>query len=128
MTIKNIGFYNSQLWDWGFLDGCFSGTKIKVTDIDGFVERNGKFLVIETKSHNATIPTGQDIMFKKMVATGLFAVLIIWGEANKPEKCELRLKEKIYQYNPVESAFIQRLVHGWFKSVNKITTDRISHD
>jgi hypothetical protein len=119
MTINNKDFYTSQLWDWGFLDQCFDGTKIKVTDIDGFVERNGKFLLIECKSHNALIPTGQDIMFKKMIATQLFTVLILWGEANKTERCELRTKDKTYFYPDANNAFIQRLVHGWFKSVNR---------
>lgn len=119
MTIKNKYFYASQLWNWGFLDQCFEGTKIKVTDIDGFVERNGKFLLIECKSHNAVIPTGQEIMFKRMVETGLFTILIIWGEANKPERCELRIKEKTYPYKNADDVFIQRLVHGWFKSATK---------
>jgi hypothetical protein len=118
MTIKSPAFYNTQLWDWGFLDQCFEGTKIRATDIDGFVERHGKFLVIECKSHNAAIPTGQDIMFKNMIATGLFTVLIIWGEANKPERCELRLKDKTYNYSKVDKVYIQRLVHGWFASVS----------
>lgn len=119
MTIRNPAFYQSNVWDWGFLDQCFTGTKIKVTDIDGFVERNGKFLVIECKSHNASIPAGQDIMFKKMIETGLFCVMIIWGDANKPEKCELRMKDKTYKYETTDTVFIQRLVHGWFASVSK---------
>lgn len=119
MTIKNAEFYNTNIWDWGFLDGCFGETRIRVTDIDGFVERKGKFLVIECKSHNSSIPTGQDIMFKKMTETGLFCVLIIWGDANKPEKCELRIKDKIYKYESSDTAFIQQIVRKWFASVNK---------
>ena len=119
MTIRNMEFYNTQIWDWGFLNQCFEGTKIKVTDIDGFVERNGKFLLIECKSHNAVVPAGQDIMFKKMIATGLFTILVIWGDANKPERCEIRTSEKVYVYQNVDTVFIQRLVHGWFCSVNK---------
>ena len=119
MTIRNTQNYMSQLWDWGFLDQCFEGTKIKVTDIDGFVERNGKFLLLECKSHDALIPMGQDIMFKKMISTGLFTVLVLWGEANKPERCELRTSSKTYIYPNADVSFIQKLVHGWFISVNK---------
>lgn len=119
MAIKNFEFYNSQLWNWGFLDQCFEETKIRVTDIDGFVERNGKFLLIECKSHNAPIPMGQNIMFKKMLETKLFTILLIWGDANKPVRCELWTNDKQYKYDHADLIFIQRLVHGWFKSVNK---------
>ena len=50
MTINDPVKFCAGLWDWGILNGCFGDTLIKPTDIDGFVERNGKFLFFETKS------------------------------------------------------------------------------
>jgi hypothetical protein len=119
MTIKNIDYFISQIWDWGFLDKCFGKTRIKVTDIDGFVERNGNFLVIECKSHDAKIPTGQSIMFSEMVKTGLFVVLIVWGEVNKPERALAMWNDKRKEYEPfTQSRFIE-FVENWFIYANK---------
>ena len=66
MTIKNLEAFVENLWDWGFLDECFPGTRIRVTDIDGLVERNGHFLLIEAKSPGKDIPTGQRILFDRL--------------------------------------------------------------
>jgi len=118
MTIRNKEWYKEQLWDWGFLDDCFKPTKIKVTDIDGFVERNGLFLVIETKSHDANIPFGQQIMFENMIKTGLFTVLIIWGEANQPEKAKIFTRKIIKLFNPADENIIRLLVEKWFNYAN----------
>lgn len=110
----------NSIWDWGFLDGCFSNTGIKVSDLDGIVERNGRFLVFETKSPGADIPTGQAIMFESMVATGLFNVMLIWGKPSTPERI------RIYTpHNPegleleATSDMVQAIVKGWFKDINK---------
>jgi len=118
MTIRDTDNYLSQLWDWGFFDECFLPTRIKVTDIDGFVERNKKFLVIETKSHNAPVPMGQQIMFDNMIKTGLFTVLVIWGEANYPEKCLLITRKIKKEYNPVTAFELVELVKKWFRYAN----------
>ena len=89
MTIQNTDLFMSGLWDWAILDGCFGGTKIKPTDIDGFIERNGKFLVIETKRTGAMLKNGQMIMFKSMIKTGVFTVVIVWGMKNCPTEMQV---------------------------------------
>lgn len=119
MTINNLENYLSQLWDWGFLDPCFGATQIKVTDIDGFVERNGKFLVIECKSHDSEIPKGQDIMFKAMGRTGLFTILVIWGEKNKPERCKLLTRKGEFVYLDVNENKIKKIVADWYQYANE---------
>ena len=114
MTIRNLDVYVSQLWDWGFLDSCFGGTKIRVSDLDGIVERNGYFLIIEAKSSGARIPTGQKIMFDKFAAMPKCAVLVVWGEPNKPEMMQL-------WGEPQREATIrdvQDVVTGWFERAN----------
>jgi len=64
--------------DWGFLDSSFSN-KIRVGDIDGIVEANGKILILEWKTTGYEIPKGQEIMFKKISPPGQITVIVIWG-------------------------------------------------
>lgn len=73
------------LWDWAILDGCFGTSNIHPTDMDGLVERKGKFLLIETKSPNKAVPEGQAIMFNHLLKTGVFTIIVVWGETDKPE-------------------------------------------
>lgn len=115
MTINNIDYYTDQLWDWGFLNECFGGSSIKVSDIDGIVKRHGKFLVIECKSHNAEVPAGQAIMFNRMVRTGLFTVLVIWGDANRPERCRLLTKKGTVEHSVANEWKIKQIVSNWYE-------------
>lgn len=115
MTIRNLDKYVANLWDWGFLDGCFSGTRIRVSDLDGIVERNGEFLVIEAKSAGAPIPKGQAIMFERMVRTGRHTVFVFWGQPSTPERM------RVYSAKfPAGTEFetdldgARRLVAAWF--------------
>lgn len=86
MTINNAETFVKSLWDWSCLDGCFGDTKIKPTDIDGFVERNNLFLIIETKLLGVQIPHGQMITFDRLIKTGYFTIFIVWGNPGKPEE------------------------------------------
>lgn len=85
MTIRNFHHYQEGVWDWAILDGCFGNTKITPTDIDGCVERNGKFLILETKRPGADMPTGQEVALKRMVVNG-FTVIVLWGKTSHPEE------------------------------------------
>lgn len=118
MTIRNLEYYVENLWDWTFLDDCFGDTHIKVGDQDGFVERKGKFLVIECKSHDDIIPQGQEIMFNSMIRTGLFTVLVIWGEKNRPERCRLLTKKGEFVYLDADLERIKKIVQEWFRYAN----------
>jgi len=89
MTLYNKDAFMRNLWDWGILDGCFGDSHIRPTDVDGLVERNGKFLLLEAKSSGKEIPQGQQIMFNNLVKTGIFTVIIIWGQPDKPEKIQI---------------------------------------
>ncbi len=88
VTINDPKKFVAGLWDWGCLDSCFPG-RMKVTDIDGFLERNSKFLVLETKGKGVPVPKGQEIMFKNMQKTGLFTVVIVWGEPGSPSEMQV---------------------------------------
>lgn len=89
VSINNPQLFMEGFWDWGILDGCFGETRIKPTDIDGFVERNGNFLVLETKKQGVKIEYGQQKTFNELLLTGKFTVLVIWGQKDKPEALKL---------------------------------------
>lgn len=115
MTINNPQQYCNSLWDWGCLDGCFGVTRIKPTDIDGLIERNGYFLAIETKLPGVDIPQGQTIMFQGLIETGYFMILIVWGHPGRPLKLKLISKEWTRDYNNSDLEKMRGLVNWWFK-------------
>jgi hypothetical protein len=124
MTINDMDKFTSSLWDWKFLDNCFQGTRIKVSDIDGIVERKGQFLVIECKNPNVPIPVGQKIMFDNMAKTGFFTVIVVWGEKNKPEKMKILCKNKNglfveKDYEEIDEEKLKKTVGAWYATVNK---------
>lgn len=89
MTINNPDKYMAGVWDWAILDGCFGQTRIKPTDIDGMVERNGNFLFLETKAPGAALPQGQEIALKQLVRSDGDVVMVVWGEQNKPVQLQV---------------------------------------
>ena len=64
--------------DLTVLDECFPG-RIAMTDVDGLVEINGRFLFIEWK-RRGDVPAGQRIMFERMTRHPEFTVLVIIGD------------------------------------------------
>jgi hypothetical protein len=69
-------------WDWSFLDAeCWKPTRIEVSDIDGFIERNGHFLVLEGERQRE-LSTAKRIAYDAMIRTGLFHVLVMWGDCS----------------------------------------------
>lgn len=114
MTINDPKLYLQGVWDWGFLDLCFGQTKIKITDIDGMVERNGFFLMFETKKAGVNIPQGQKIMFRNFSNNGNH-VLVIWGYQSDSIHDLLWIYptgEKYY-YDKSKD-FIQKIVKKWY--------------
>jgi len=61
---------------------CFPGA-IGLSDLDGFVEYQNKFLILEWKSFLGDIPTGQRIAFERFssVGDGTITVIGIVGNA-----------------------------------------------
>lgn len=128
-NIRDLEGFIGSYWDWEFLNKCFT-RGIKVSDIDGIVERNGFFLVLETKRPTAGQPTGQRILFEQMVRTGKFVVIYIWGEPNEPDTISHIevIKPKVWGQ---EGGFITsgkrisseehlvKVVKSWYKKANK---------
>ncbi len=119
MTIENERAFLDGIWDWAILDGCFGETRIKPTDIDGLVERNGHFLMLECKSPGVPVKQGQAMMLNRAVTTGFFTAMIVWGEQNKPEKLHIIGAMGNIEINPCDTALFRHYVSLWFDRVNQ---------
>lgn len=115
MTINNPDAFCAGLWDWSILDGCFGETKIKPTDVDGFVERHGKFLWLETKAPGASIPHGQMLTFLALQKLQVFTIMVIWGEKNAPVEIQLMTRHEIRDKEKCDVTKLQKLVSNWYK-------------
>ena len=113
MTINNAELYMAGVWDWAILDGCFGQTRIRPTDVDGLIERNGKCLFIETKKPGAPIPYGQALLHRALVQAG-FSVVLVWGETNTPSKIKLLTPHASKIYEPADIEAFRALVCQWF--------------
>ncbi len=117
MTIKNQTAFMDGIWDWGILSGCFGDTQIAPTDIDGFVERNGKFLILETKAPGVEVKTGQEITFNALVRIAGAVVIVIWGNRGNPERIKVysQKEPKGKEYDNADMSTLRWLVKTWFQ-------------
>lgn len=113
--------YVENLWDWGFLRKYLGNFGIEPTDLDGIIERNGRFLLLEAKSPGAKIPGGQRFMFDNLVKMkcpycdqdiNLYEVLVIWGKPNQPEQMQMwRIQSTPV---PASVSAVQKVVGDWY--------------
>lgn len=117
MNIRDVDKFRETFWDWTSFNECFSPTKIRITDIDGAVERGGYFLFIETKLPGEEIPLGQRLMYDALARLPRCHILIIWGKPNQPEAFQWwgtglpKTKGSL--------TTVQSLIRRWFAHVNK---------
>lgn len=115
MTIENPKAYLAGVWDWAILQGCFGKSRIMPTDLDGFVEHKGRFLLLEAKASGADLTMGQRIAFSALRDTGLFTIIIVWGETNKPERMELWTSEKKFDPESIDLTRLRDIVLQWYE-------------
>jgi hypothetical protein len=110
---------NDGVFDWEWTAGCFGETKITPMDIDGFVERNGQFIVFETKDVGVPVKGGQEIALKRLHSIGRFTIVIIHGKII-PETAEVWYpKSKSVRYfSGVDE--IRNLVSRWYVWADKL--------
>lgn len=101
-TIRNQEFFDGSLpagfdgiWDWSFLNKhyCFGvGTSITPMDLDAIIERNGRFIVFETKGSIVDsygnispipIPKGQQLTLAALFKLGCVTQVIIRCDVGK---------------------------------------------
>jgi hypothetical protein len=114
MTIRNLDAFIAGIWDWAILNGCFGSTRIAPTDIDGMVERNGQFLVLEAKGPGVPLTKGQSLTLASLQRTGLFTVIVVWGNPGQPEKIRVMTPKKTIDVNPADLTTLRGWVANWF--------------
>lgn len=116
-NIRNIDNFMNSLWPWDLFNECFT-RGIRFSDIDGIVERNSRFLIVEGKQKGASIPKGQRIMLENLVRTGYFFVLILWGEPGEPRKYQVFGPSVNLPKQDCDLDIIKNFIKGWYKWAN----------
>ena len=106
---------------WEFLKGAF-GPSIMPMDMDAVIERNGYFLVIETKNNeNVAIPYGQKLSLKTLAKTGYFSVMILYGKSpDKITSYQLWYGDKEYTVKPADAEMVYSRCSSWYSYVNSL--------
>ena len=117
MTIRNIDKFVDSIQDWAILDGCFGSTRIKPSDIDGFVERRGVCLFLEGKGIGVPLTSGQAIAFLTLAKQGN-TIIVFWGKDR-----DIRRMRVIRPDDPgiVQNASLEDLrreVTAWYQKAN----------
>lgn len=122
-NITNLRSHNNFInshWDWTPFNPCFvtaSGqqTRIRISDIDGSVERNGHFLIMETKRPGEEMKEGQKRYLRASVRR-MDAVLVLHGHPNMPDKLFFYRPntDQPQIINPCVLSDALRVVKGWF--------------
>lgn len=114
-NIRNLDLYRAQLWDWSILNGCFGNTKIRVTDVDGMVERNGRFLFFETKQPSVmSIPRGQMMAYERLMRRGGAVFFVVWGQPGSPEAVQVTTQHGTLPPQPCDLRGLRALTYRWF--------------
>jgi hypothetical protein len=109
-NLRSRQAFADRAWDWEFLNDCFAPSRIRISDLDGIVERHGEFLIIEAKPAGQQIPKGQEILLDKLVARG-FTVLVLYGEVNEPTA----MQHWPAAPKPTTESAIQQFVREWWQ-------------
>jgi hypothetical protein len=113
MPIRDAKAYVASLWNWKCLLGCF-GPKILPTDIDGFVERGGHFLFLETKLPKVPVPIGQGLAFDRLVELPPITLIYIWGRPEVPEKLRYIDGRLDRVYDPADLHMLRAFCCRWW--------------
>ncbi len=119
-NIKDWEKFAESQWDWTIFNDCFlvelsKDIGIRISDIDGHVERKGHWLRIEG-TEKLEMSGGQLKSIRRDVDRGT-TVLIIIGPANEPN--EMRIyrpfdkEPKVFRIRGITR--IQQFITGWFR-------------
>jgi hypothetical protein len=115
MTLHSPNIYNNSHWEFSNFDECFEPSKIKLSDIDGIVERRGHFIVLETKKPSVkSLPVGQFRMYNAMNAIGCFTILIVWGNVNSPIRYEIWDENRNKTNKECDMKELCSIIRKWF--------------
>ena len=121
---KPAGFDN--VFNWDFLLPAFEGTNIQPMDIDAIIERNGRFIIFETKDEGVKIPKGQQITLERLVllGKGKIHLMVLNGKSHKDISA---VEEWYYNKGKCEinkslgdADYVLDRVTKWFKWANSL--------
>lgn len=117
MTIRSLTAFTDAVWDWSMLDGCFGNSHIRPSDVDGEVECNGQFLVLEGKGLNGTISDGQARTIEAKRRQGNFTTIVFWGQPRCLQVERMRVVTFWDAGKVVEatSEDLRRVVADWYR-------------
>lgn len=116
-NIRSVEKFRQAFWEWAPYNSCFisaegQATGIRISDIDGHVERNGHFLWIET-SEKQDISIGQMRSIKRRAARG-DTVVILQGKPNAPEFIQIfRPYEENSRRYVCDAKMVAVFFRGW---------------
>ena len=126
--IQNWDEFRKSLWNWRPLAPCFP-RGIEPTDIDGFVELGGYFLVLEGKASGVPLKEGQLRTFQRMyrwnkTVPNLFTIIVIWGAAHKEQIDQLQF----WPNQPFKAGWpqLRSYVKAWADNVEHETTNEFA--
>ena len=120
----------AEHWDWGPLYGAFEvngKNTISPSDLDCIIERNGYFLVLETKNPGEKMSTGQArALFELARMEPRFFVFVVHGKRNEPTHWRRVLPSlseptKEVRYGPTRIGgwpALYDLANRWFRWAN----------
>ena len=75
-NIRSVVSYLRSMPDWTEFNSCFEPSKIRISDIDGIVERKGEFLVLDMKSPQVPMSQGQMMLYRAMQQKKMTVVIV----------------------------------------------------
>ena len=83
MTSKAMRNPDAKHIDYGFLQGVIpESPNFMPSNVDGILERNGQFLILEWKRPGEKVSEGQRIMLQALASKPSFMVVIIYGNTD----------------------------------------------
>lgn len=120
-NIRSRDAFRDSLWDWSFLNDCFSGS-IRASDGDGIVERNRHLLFLEGKPEHFVFTeshVGQIITLSGVSESPANTGLVLYGPPGTPRYMEVWPGKKI----PCGVEEVQEFSNRWFKWASKYPID-----
>jgi hypothetical protein len=115
------GCYRAELWDWTPFNDCFGDSGIRISDIDGMVERNGLFLMLDGKRDGTFLKQGQLRLYKSFAATKAGTAIVFWGNPAVHPQIVTRARiwrpgeQDVELVDPLDLAGLKQLVADWYE-------------
>ena len=119
MSIEDPEKFAAGHWDWAILNGCFGDSKIKPTDIDGAIERNGFFLFLEAKAPGAQLKMGQRIFYEQLTRVKHISAIVVWGQTNRPAQYQMHNWIGTSKILPCTPEKFRAIVAKWYERANQ---------